>query len=65
MKNPWGERYEGTSMAGCATCDARDRIEQIRKSTDAAWLHRCLAYGRLQTIVKHAIQVRLRKLARS
>ena len=62
MKNPWGEKYEGRMMDGCITSGIGERQDEVKTSTDIAWLRRCLTYPDTEKTVRTAIERRLRKL---
>jgi hypothetical protein len=61
--NPWlVESRE--QPPGCQTCDGHDRVEEIKASTDVAWLRRVLAWPDNQLTVRMAAERRLRRLQR-
>ena len=62
--NPWLVKSAQDRHPGCMTCDCADRLEQIRRSTDMAWLHQVLAYTDNQLTVRKAAERRLRVLAK-
>jgi hypothetical protein len=51
-------------MPGCITCDAADRISQIKRSDDAAWLQAVVKCVDNQKTVQQAAERRLRKLTK-
>ena len=61
--NPWLVDDQDL-MPGAATCEGHDRLEQIKNSTDVAWLRRVLAWPDNQLTVRKAAERRLRVLSR-
>jgi hypothetical protein len=45
------------------TCDATDRLREVKASTDKSWLNRVMRDPDTQANVRHAADRRLRKLS--
>lgn len=63
MADPWGKWDEHFKDMG-STCDAHDRIAQIKTSVSIEWLWRVLNVPGTQKTVIKAAERRLRKLKR-
>jgi hypothetical protein len=62
--SPWTKPAPaGWPVREVTTCDAATRLDQVKASTDKAWLNRVMRDPDTQANVRHAADRRLRKLS--
>ena len=61
MKNPF-LRYNRSLGIECGSCSVEDRLDEIRRSVDRAWLQQVIMFPFMQKTVVKAAGVRIRQL---